>query len=232
MEHEIPPPPAEEIEVVAAQEQKKISSSYENVYTGVPLEPETNRMSMEVTEMDIGDRFDTKQQDTKLDAAGLSSSYERLYEKEKLSEASDDEGECKSEATTVSSASAVADIQSSSTPLIVRSTHAASSHVCPVYITVESGLDKLACDAQGDAKSFSAYDGHGIRVRSELAERSVSCDTETMDDPGGDVFRPCSSPDVYSPAQEATPSLVSSNLGTFSTPSSGVVCELFQHSVL
>ncbi|XP_052770358.1 ankyrin-2-like isoform X10 [Mya arenaria] len=80
-EREIPPPQPMELEVLAAEERKrKMVSSYENVYTGVPLEPTVNRMSMDVSEMDIGDKFDTKQSDNKL-AAGLSSSYEKLYEK-------------------------------------------------------------------------------------------------------------------------------------------------------
>ncbi|XP_053392981.1 uncharacterized protein LOC123564339 isoform X44 [Mercenaria mercenaria] len=88
-ESEIPPPRPMELEVLAAQERKKMVSSYENVYTGVPLEPTVNRMSMDASEMDIGDRFDTKQSDSKLQS-GLSSSYEKLYEK--TEDKSEDEG--------------------------------------------------------------------------------------------------------------------------------------------
>ncbi|KAL4240426.1 hypothetical protein ACF0H5_001218 [Mactra antiquata] len=78
-ESEVPPPQQIELEAVAAIERKKMVSSYENVYSGVPLEPTVNRMSMDASEMDIGDRFDTKQSDSKLDS-GLTSSYEKLYD--------------------------------------------------------------------------------------------------------------------------------------------------------
>ncbi|XP_060605993.1 ankyrin-2-like isoform X12 [Ruditapes philippinarum] len=88
-ESEIPPPQPMELEVLAAEERKKMVSSYENVYTGVPLEPTVNRMSMDASEMDIGDRFDTKQPDSKLHS-GLSSSYEKLYDK--TEDKSEDEG--------------------------------------------------------------------------------------------------------------------------------------------
>jgi hypothetical protein len=42
-------------------EGRHVISSYENVYDGVPLDPKINRMSGDASELDIGDRFDTKQ---------------------------------------------------------------------------------------------------------------------------------------------------------------------------
>ncbi|WAQ95643.1 hypothetical protein MAR_028333 [Mya arenaria] len=176
-------------------------SSYENVYTGVPLEPTVNRMSMDVSEMDIGDKFDTKQSDNKL-AAGLSSSYEKLYEKA-AGDDEDAEGECKSESALMSSASAVVDVRSSIASVVHTSQPVTTNHSSPIYITVESGLDKLACssseiDSQQYADlSLSPHAGHSSRVRGDLVERSASCDSaELLDEGYRNMVRPVSSPDV------------------------------------
>jgi hypothetical protein len=212
-ESEIPPPQPMELEVLAAEERKKMVSSYENVYTGVPLEPTVNRMSMDASEMDIGDRFDTKQPDSKLHS-GLSSSYEKLYDK--TEDKSEDEGECKSESTTLSSASTVIDVRSSFASTI-HSSHPSTAHSSPVYITVESGLDKLACDTNGTGSScFAGVVSNSSRVKGDLTERSVSYDsTETVDENRDSIFRPVSSPDVFcpDPVETGFPS-ISSGRGT------------------
>lgn len=66
--------------ILEEQHLKQRTSSYENVYDGIPLDPELNRMSLDASEMDVGDRFDTKQQDLHLQQAGKSSSFEDLYQ--------------------------------------------------------------------------------------------------------------------------------------------------------
>jgi len=198
-EREIPPPQPMELEVLVAEERKRaLVSSYENVYTGVPLEPSVNRMSMDASEMQIGDKFDTKQSDNKL-ASGLSSSYEKLYEK-----AADDdeaEGECKSE----SSASVVVDVRASKAH--VDSSSFSSSHNAPVYITVESGLDKLACGSETQTKQESlrmhhssvSHASYGTKVK-DISTRSSSCDgAEGLDDDVDQLMRPKSTPDLSSP---------------------------------
>lgn len=212
-ESEIPPPQPMELEFLAAQERKKIVSSFENVYTGVPLEPTVNRMSMDASEIDIGDRFDSKQPDSKLQS-DLSSSYEKLYEK--AADKSEAEGECKSESasttlsstpTTLSSASAVNGVCSTYASTI-HSSYPATGHSCPVYITVESGLDKLACSTKRSTPSVTEYMGHSTRVKGDLAERSVSYDApDTLEEKRQSIFRPCSSPDVFSPVETGFPVL-------------------------
>lgn len=194
-----------ELEILAAEERKKMVSSYENVYTGVPLEPTVNRMSMDASEMDIGDRFDTKQPDSKLQS-GLSSSYEKLYEKSE--DKSEDEGECKSESTTLSSASAVIDVRSSYASTI-HSSHPSTGHSSPVYITVESGLDKLACSTKDATSSYSGFATHGAKGKGDLAERSVSYDsTDTLEETGDSICRPSSTPDVFSRVETGFPIVV------------------------
>lgn len=206
LESEIPPPMPMQLEVLAAQERKKMVSSYENVYTGVPLEPTVNRMSMDASELEIGDRFDTKQPDSKLQS-GLSSSYEKLYDK--TEDQFDEEGECKSESDALSSA--VVDVCSSKNT-IIQSSHSSTGHSSPVYITVESGLDKLACSTSEIPSSFTA---HTSRVKGEPVERSLSCDTtDTLDD-GRTMSRPSSSPDVFSRVETGFP-VVDEKLGTLS----------------
>ena len=201
-----------ELETQKSEERKKMVSSYEDVYTGVPLEPTVNRMSMDASEIDVGDRFDTKQSDSKLSAVGLSSSYEKLYEKQ---DQSDDEGECKSESTTLSSASGFIDVCSISQPSSIYPTYTNNNHSYPVYITVESGLDKLS-NSPDTADTFSEFIGKGSRLKADVVERSMSCDAD-----GGDeerrkhLFRPCSSPDVYSPVDGSTP-FIHYDKGTFS----------------
>jgi hypothetical protein len=95
-----------------------IISSYENVYDGVPLDPKINRMSGDASELDIGDRFDTKQTE-QLQTSDRSSSYEKIYEQE----GTEMIGESHHKTSHLTSAS--------------------SRHACPIYITVEEGLDKL-----------------------------------------------------------------------------------------
>lgn len=211
-EPELQPPQPLEIEKVSSELKKRdMVSSYENVYTGVELDPTVNRMSMDASEIDIGDRFDTKQPDTHHQPLGKSSSYEKLYEPEKAE--SDEEGECKSEST---SASSIASGQLTSVVQSVRSSHLTNSHTCPVYITVESGLDKLACDAQSK-QGFSAYDGQGVKLKLDVVERSMSCESDSLDERGLEAkkLRHRSSPEMYSPtdATEISPF----DKGTFST---------------
>lgn len=200
-ETEAPLPQPIELQSLHAEEHKKaMTSSYENVYTGVPLEPEVNRMSVDASEIDIGDRFDTKQSESKLQS-GLSSSYEKLYEK--AAELSEEEGECKSESTPLTAASsAVIDVRSSFASTVLPS-HSVTSNSSPVYITVESGLDKLACS--GDEPDIGlarisgsgGHVGHASRVKVDLSERSASCDTEDhLSEGPKPISRPVSSPDV------------------------------------
>lgn len=194
-ESEVPPPQPLELESVAAVERKKMVSSYENVYTGVPLEPTVNRMSMDASEMDIGDRFDTKQSDSKLES-GLSSSYEKLYEP---AEKVDDEGESHIKSESMSCASAATGV-SYNLMSAKHTTHPASVHSDPVYITVESGLDKLACSTKDSGIGASS-----TRIRADIVERSVSCDTTDYGGGSGEIFRPTSSPDVFSPVDPRPP---------------------------
>ncbi|XP_062581043.1 ankyrin-2-like isoform X28 [Saccostrea cucullata] len=65
-----------------ASEARNVFSSYENVYDGVPLDPKINRLSLDASEMEIGDRFDTKQMDLHLCSDDRTSSYEQVYAKE------------------------------------------------------------------------------------------------------------------------------------------------------
>lgn len=64
-----------------AKESKNVFSSYENVYDGVPLDPKINRLSLDASEIDVGDRFDTKQMDLHLHSDDRASSYEQVYAK-------------------------------------------------------------------------------------------------------------------------------------------------------
>ncbi|XP_061181777.1 ankyrin-2-like [Saccostrea echinata] len=61
---------------------RNVFSSYENVYDGVPLDPKINRLSLDASEIEIGDRFDTKQMDLHLRSDNRTSSYEQVYAKE------------------------------------------------------------------------------------------------------------------------------------------------------
>lgn len=64
-----------------ASESRNVFSSYENVYEGVPLDPKINRLSLDASELDVGDRFDTKQMDLHLRTNNRTSSYEQVYAK-------------------------------------------------------------------------------------------------------------------------------------------------------
>ncbi|XP_063445933.1 uncharacterized protein LOC134725749 isoform X47 [Mytilus trossulus] len=75
------PPIHQQMESLQRSEGRNVFSSYENVYDGVPLDPKINRMSADASELDIGDRFDTKQNE-QLHASDRSSSYEKIYEQE------------------------------------------------------------------------------------------------------------------------------------------------------
>ncbi|XP_069109668.1 uncharacterized protein [Argopecten irradians] len=75
-------PMAMQVQKLASSQNRYISSSYENVYDAVPLDPEKNRLSMDASELEIGDRFDTKQSPSHLQSTELASSYEQLYAKE------------------------------------------------------------------------------------------------------------------------------------------------------
>lgn len=65
-----------------ASESRNVFSSYENVYEGVPLDPKINRLSLDASELDVGDRFDTKQMDLHLRTNNRTSSYEQVYAKD------------------------------------------------------------------------------------------------------------------------------------------------------
>ena len=193
----LPPQPLE-IEKAKQDDKKDMVSSYENVYTGVPLDPTVNRMSMDASEMDIGDKFDTKQPESHHQPMGRSSSYEKVYQAEQG--VLEGEGECKSESTTASSL-ASGPITASS----VSSSHmsyVSNAHNCPVYITVESGLDKLACDSNSN-QAFSAYDGQGVKLKLDVVERSMSCETGSLqEEMEPKKLRHRSSPDMYSPIDD------------------------------
>ncbi|XP_036357709.1 titin isoform X3 [Octopus sinensis] len=70
---------------------ERMMSSYENVYDGVQLAPEVSKLAMNASDLDIGDRFDTKQLDLHLQPTGRSSSYEQLYKEtgEEIAETSE-----------------------------------------------------------------------------------------------------------------------------------------------
>ena len=192
------PPQSLEIEKATKEHKKDMISSYENVYTGVPLDPSVNRMSMDASEMDIGDKFDTKQPETHHQPIGRSSSYEKVYQPEQ--DVSDGEGECKSESTTASSLAS--GLFTASSVSSSHMSHINNGHTCPVYITVESGLDKLACDSQSN-QSFSAYDGQGIKLKLDVVERSMSCETGSLqEEKETKKLRHRSSPDMYSPTDD------------------------------
>ncbi|XP_050393549.1 titin isoform X4 [Patella vulgata] len=61
---------------------KPMLSSYERLYEGVPIEPESQPEITAESQMDIGDRFVSGQQDLHLQSLGKSSSYEHLYDKD------------------------------------------------------------------------------------------------------------------------------------------------------
>lgn len=135
-------------------EGKTIISSYENVYDGVGLDPRINRMSGDASELDIGDRFDTKQAE-QLQASERSSSYEQIYDKE-----------------------AESILGESTKPSL------SSRHACPIYITVEEGLDKLSSE---EPKSD---------IHKDFKERSLSCETQLEVDHQDLRYRHNSSPDM------------------------------------
>lgn len=145
------PPLHQQVENLQRSEGKRITSSYENVYDGVGLDPKINRMSGDASQLDIGDRFDTKQAEH-LQASERSSSYEQIYDKEAVL------GES---------------IEKTS-----------SRHACPVYITVEEGLDKLSSD---EPKSD---------IHKDFKERSLSCETQLEVDQKDLRYRHNSSPDM------------------------------------
>ena len=160
------PPLHQQMESLQRGEGRYKTSSYENVYDGVPLDPKINRMSGDASELDIGDRFDTKQKE-QLEVSDRSSSYEKIYEKE----AKEIIGE--SDQTKTSHASF------------------SSRHACPIYITVEEGLDKLSAE---EANS---------NIFKEFKERSLSCESQLEVDHQEDLrYRHNSSPDmsVFTPS--------------------------------
>ena len=157
-----------EEQALTEEDFQRMMSSYENVYDGVQLTPDVNRLSMNASELDIGDRFDTKQLDMHLQPTGRSSSFEQLYQEEigerpaeesKLAEQSaypikPIEGEFNQQAMTasssLSSSSLVSKEQSAGGKKLKSKQHKRSvrfrSDHSPVHITVESGLDTLGCD--------------------------------------------------------------------------------------
>lgn len=182
--------PPQGTELLIGEERQRMMSSYENVYDGVQLDPELNRLSMDATQLDIGDPFDTKQPDTHLQPIGKTSSYEKLYEGGGASEGGVvEEGESVTDvshppcafvqaATYVSGYSPTSKLQFNVSN--VGFVSASNTHPCPVYITVDSGLDKLACTSDDSI----AYEGQGQLLK-EMKERSMSCEAtgqQTTDD--------------------------------------------------
>lgn len=158
-----------EEQALTEEDFQRMMSSYENVYDGVQLTPDVNRLSMNASELDIGDHFDTKQLDMHLQPTGRSSSFEQLYQEEtgerptdeKLAELSTypvkpKEGEFNQQTMTtsscLSSSSLVSKEQSAGEKGLNEKQHKRSvrfrSDHSPVHITVESGLDTLGCDDQ------------------------------------------------------------------------------------
>ncbi|KAK7506469.1 hypothetical protein BaRGS_00002581 [Batillaria attramentaria] len=60
-------------------EGQPLSSSYENLYRGVSLEPEVPMEPLSAKDLDIGDRFDSRQTEPHLQGLGRTSSFEQLY---------------------------------------------------------------------------------------------------------------------------------------------------------
>ena len=67
-------PPSPDAEVVAP-----LSSSYENLYRGICTEPEVPLEPASAQDLDIGDRFDSRQTEPHLRSGGRTSSFEDLY---------------------------------------------------------------------------------------------------------------------------------------------------------
>ncbi|VDI37341.1 Hypothetical predicted protein [Mytilus galloprovincialis] len=151
------PPIHQQMESLQRSEGRNVFSSYENVYDGVPLDPKINRMSADASELDIGDRFDTKQNE-QLQASDRSSSYEKIYEQESRE---------------IIGESKTSQLQTS----------ISSRHACPIYITVEEGLDKLS--------------GEETNIHKDFKERSLSCESQLEIGYQEDLrYRHSSSPDM------------------------------------
>lgn len=151
------PPIHQQMESLQRSEGRNVFSSYENVYDGVPLDPKINRMSADASELDIGDRFDTKQNE-QLQASDRSSSYEKIYEQESRE---------------IIGESKTSQLQTS----------ISSRHACPIYITVEEGLDKLS--------------GEQTNIHKDFKERSLSCESQLEIGYQEDLrYRHSSSPDM------------------------------------
>lgn len=187
---DLPPPLPLQMERLTKEEGKRVISSYENVYEGVELDPQINRLSLDASELDIGDRFDTKQKETHLQTTELASSYEQLYEN---GQSAKDVGEL----SPLTTGAFVQEVSSSSKALSVSNVNftssASKSHACQVYITVEEGLDKLACDQDGSGGDI--FSSHHSHVKADFKERSHSYEMNL--EPVEDVrIRHNSSPDM------------------------------------
>lgn len=60
-------------------EAQPLSSSYENLYKGIPVEGQIPMEPVSAKDLDIGDRFDSRQTEPHLQGLGRRSSYEELY---------------------------------------------------------------------------------------------------------------------------------------------------------
>ena len=174
------PPISAQMERLIKDDGKRVVSSYENVYDGVPLDPQVNRLSLDASELEIGDRFDTKQTDLHLQPDDRTSSYEKVYDtqKEPVQLGESNAVSC----TTASLSSAlvndlvISEAFSQSTFMspavisLIQTSSPSTSHACPIYVTVEEGLDKLVCDKD----HLEVVPSMLIR---DLGERSLSCET-------------------------------------------------------
>ena len=194
---------------LASGQNRDITSSYENVYNGVPLDPEKNRLSLDAEELDIGDRFDTKQADIHLQSSALTSSYEQLYDQDQSNVTQDitsDEGESREKSSDETKLKSPCATQASSTTHPGRQPFLPDHHghlsavsptTCPVYITVEKDLDKLVDDSDIPESSSSR----------EFKERSLSCEVNPNLEPHVDDvrMRHNSSPDMTGVGVDVVP---------------------------
>lgn len=140
---------------------ERMMSSYENVYDGVQLTPEVSKLAMNASDLDIGDRFDTKQLDLHLQPTGRSSSYEQLYKEtgKEIAETSEQaeqvvysaeskEGELNNVGAATDSLMSDACSKPQSEPTCLPAKRSVRFETDPsqIHITVESGLDTLGCD--------------------------------------------------------------------------------------
>lgn len=183
---------------LSQEQQDAMISSYENVYDGVNMEAEEEPEG----DMEVGDKFDTRQPDPHLEGMEKSSSFERLYESAQGAEAADlGQGElCGVDEKVQNPDLKHGKQHSTNTAPDIVSSHCASrfsSHKQilsgPIDITVESGLDLLVDDS---CMADSVFYGHDQEQMSCSFERSHSCETEgRLAKPDDSRHRHSSTPD-------------------------------------